>query len=58
VIVGGIEVFRRPTRERREIESAKARARLHWQGKGYSAAEIDAWDTNPKSDWWWIGRSR
>jgi len=45
----------RPARERRHVVAAKVRARLHWRNRGWSDAEIDAWDADPSSNWWRVG---
>jgi hypothetical protein len=57
VLAGLYEAITRPRRERRETAAAKVRARKYWHTRGWSDADIDAWDSNPQSDWWWIGKS-
>jgi hypothetical protein len=58
VIWGIYERLTGPRRERRETAEAKARARKYWLARGWSEEDIDKWDAEPKSDWWWIGKER
>jgi hypothetical protein len=51
------ERLTRPRRQRRETAEAKARARKHWLARGWSEEDIDKWDSDPKSDWWWVSKS-
>ena len=52
------ETLTRPARTRRETAEAKTRARRHWRSKGWTDADIDRWDADGDSQWWWIGRKR